>query len=120
MSQEILYVLLLEEDKYYVGKTNDIVRRFSEHKLGTERCSEWTKKYKPISIIHLEYLSSSLDEDNKTEELMLEKGMDNVRGGSYSQMKFSDNIIHSLERKFRHSRGECLNCGEKGHFINNV
>ena len=40
-----IYCLRLEENKYYVGKTNHIEFRLENH-IG----SEWTKKYKPISV----------------------------------------------------------------------
>lgn len=44
-----LYVLQLENGKYYVGKTNDITRRYNEHKEG--KGCEWTKIH--LSLIHI-------------------------------------------------------------------
>ena len=45
-----VYVLQLEFYKCYVGITNNMSRRYKEHKSG--RGSEFTKTYKPLSIIH--------------------------------------------------------------------
>ncbi|MCA9351060.1 GIY-YIG nuclease family protein, partial [Candidatus Saccharibacteria bacterium] len=50
--QWYLYVLKLEKDKYYVGITSQTVKkRFNEHKTGI-RAANWTKKYKPVEIVH--------------------------------------------------------------------
>ena len=43
-----LYVLELEDDKFYVGKTNFIGSRFETHKRG-DGCP-WTRDYPPIRI----------------------------------------------------------------------
>lgn len=45
-----IYILKLNDNKYYIGKTNRIViDRYQEHLEGIG--SFWTKKYKPLSII---------------------------------------------------------------------
>ena len=52
MASLIIYALLLESNKYYIGKTNEtkgVNLRFQEHLSGIG--SEWTKIYTPISII---------------------------------------------------------------------
>ena len=46
-----IYILKLNNNKYYVGKTNRTVNdRYQEHLDGNG--SIWTKKYKPQSIIN--------------------------------------------------------------------
>ena len=45
-----IYILKLQSNKYYIGKTNNPNFRLEEH--GSGKGSTWTKKYKPkISII---------------------------------------------------------------------
>jgi predicted GIY-YIG superfamily endonuclease len=45
-----IYILKLNDNKYYVGKTNKIVNeRYQEHIDGVG--SFWTKKYKPLYLI---------------------------------------------------------------------
>ena len=41
-----VYTLKLANDKYYVGKSRNIVARMKRHFSGNG--SEWTKKHKPI------------------------------------------------------------------------
>jgi len=60
----IIYALELESCKFYVGKTHKSegsVFRFTQHKLGNG--AEWTKKYKPISIIEEYEHHCTLEED---------------------------------------------------------
>ena len=45
----IIYVLRLEENKYYVGRTNSLIDRIEAHVMG--RGSEWTRQYKPKKLI---------------------------------------------------------------------
>lgn len=45
-----IYILKLNDNKYYIGKTNRTVKnRYQEHLEGIG--SFWTKKYKPLSVV---------------------------------------------------------------------
>lgn len=85
-----LYVLKLEQGKYYVGITSQTPeKRFQEHLHG--RKTYWTEKYSPIKIMQTVDLGE-LDEDsakayeNKvTRKYMKAKGINNVRGGNLTQ-----------------------------------
>ena len=46
-----IYILQLEQNKYYVGKTGNPQFRLNNHITGSG--SAWTKKYKPIKLIKL-------------------------------------------------------------------
>jgi predicted GIY-YIG superfamily endonuclease len=82
-----LYVLLLEQDKFYVGITARSPEiRFNDHKKGF-MAAKWTKKYSPIKIIDRKDLGKMTELEAKTYEnqvvrkYMEEKGHNNVRGG---------------------------------------
>jgi predicted GIY-YIG superfamily endonuclease len=111
-----IYVLKLENDKYYVGKTHrgsDI--RFQEHISG--KGSEWTKLYKPISILETTEHDSAFEEDVFTKKYMMKYGIENVRGGSYTNIVLDDWQIKSLEHEFKSVTDCCFKCGKKGHFV---
>jgi cellular nucleic acid-binding protein len=116
-STETLYVLQLEQDKYYVGKTKrDIKIRINEHK-GEEGC-EWTRKHKFVSMIESKISSNIFDEDTLTKQYMLKYGIENVRGGSYSTIELSEEEIFFLQREINHALNLCLHCGKEGHYAN--
>ena len=83
----LLYVLRLEDGKFYVGITSKTPEvRMREHQNGV-RAAYWTVKHKPIEIIYIEDLgqiekSKAEKRENKmTRALMKQRGMNNVRGG---------------------------------------
>lgn len=111
-----IYVLELEQGKYYVGKTNNnrpVDERFEEHK---QRGSSWTKMYKPIKTIQEIANADNHDEDKYTKIYMEKYGIDNVRGGSYTQLILSESQIEAIEREFRTSQDKCYRCGHADHF----
>ena len=109
----ILYVLLLEQQKYYIGITKNIVKRFQEHLSG--RGADYTKKYKPISIIELQDKTEDFQENTVVKIYMLKYGINNVRGGSYSQLQFDDALFDILTKELNHENNTCLYCGKSGH-----
>lgn len=114
-----IYALQLENNKYYIGKTYRNIGasiRFEEHK--TERGSEWTKLYKPISIIEEYQHNSTFEEDNLTKKYMMKYGIENVRGGSYTKIVLDDWLVKSLEHEFKSVTDACYKCGKKNHFAN--
>ena len=112
-----IYALKLESEKYYIGKTHRGVNadiRFQEHKSGNG--SEWTKLYKPISIVETYEHDSAFEEDVFTKKYMLKYGIDNVRGGSYTKIVLDEWQIKSLEHEFKSVTDSCFKCGITGHF----
>jgi len=110
-----IYILKLREGKYYIGKTNNVEKRFNEHIAGNG--SGWTKKYKPISLIKSVISTSYFDEDKYVKEYMAKYGIENVRGGTYSNINLDANCISLLEKEIWHSKNLCTRCGRDTHFI---
>ena len=84
-----LYVLLLNEGKYYIGKTskNDPYDRIDEH-LHKFYSAQWVKKYgfldvkEVIDLGQVSYQESENLELERTLQYMKKYGYNNVRGGS--------------------------------------
>jgi hypothetical protein len=112
-----IYILKLKNNKYYIGKTSNPDFRLEEHKSGEG--SLWTKKYKPIKVMELIKNCDSYDEDKYTLRYMELMGIDNVRGGSFCQLKLTNENRKTIERMINGSTDKCYKCGEKGHFANN-
>ena len=72
-----IYILLLESNKYYIGKTKKPKFRIDKHfKSNT---TAWTNKYKPVKLIEIIPLEDSFDEDKYTLKYMKKYGIKNVR-----------------------------------------
>ena len=98
-----IYVLYLENEKYYVGITKDLPNRFAEHKL--RMGAAWTTKNKVIGIVYTKDLRTAnkadaeKKENDLTKELMKCFGIDDVRGGDFCRV--SDALTRkSLGKKF--------------------
>ena len=61
--------------------------------------------------------TSYFDEDKYVKEYMAKYGIENVRGGTYSNIVLDDNSILVLEKEIRHSKNLCTRCGRNTHFI---
>mmetsp|Transcript_2578 Transcript_2578/g.4829 ORF Transcript_2578/g.4829 Transcript_2578/m.4829 type:complete len:476 (+) Transcript_2578:125-1552(+) len=88
--QYSIYVLQCQNDKYYVGCTNNLHRRIKEH-LSSRGGSSWTRAHKPLKLVKVynripqEYYLGK--EAQVTAELMLTHGINNVRGAMFSEMR---------------------------------
>lgn len=90
-----IYVILCEDDKYYVGKTSrPLQSRIKEHFENTG--SEWTKMYKPVKVVEVIPDADDYDEDKYTKIYMKKYGIDNVRGGAYTRIVLPEYIEDEL------------------------
>lgn len=109
-----IYILQLEEGKYYVGKSNNPEVRIEDH--FSENGAEWTKKYKPLSVVKVIPDCDDYDEDKYTVQSMGDYGIDNVRGGSFCQTDLTDQNWSTLVHMIHRATNRCYNCGG-GHYI---
>lgn len=114
VKMESLYVLQLEDNKWYVGKTSDVAVRIKQHEMG--KGSAWTKSYRPVKVAETRRLKDQYDENNTTKEYMKKYGIDNVRGGSYTQVVLPDDVEKVLKLELRGDSDTCFKCNLKGHF----
>lgn len=89
-TQWSLYVLELENDKWYVGISSDLTKRLDQHRFG--KGAKWTQLYKPIRVAYTEdlgmidYSVAAATETMRTKQAMRKYGTENVRGGSFCQI----------------------------------
>lgn len=111
-----VYVLRLFGDKYYVGKTISPNIRLKNHFNG--KGSNWTKKYKPIEVLELVPQSDKFHEEFKTIDYMDKFGVENVRGGSFSEIILSSDNINTINKMINTANDRCFLCGSCNHYSN--
>ena len=110
-----IYILLLEQNKYYVGKTDNPRFRIKSH--FKENGSAWTKKYSPLKLLELIPNCDNFDEDKYTKIYMNKYGINNVRGGSFCQIELDKRTYEILQKMIFSATDKCYLCGKEGHFI---
>lgn len=112
-----VYILKLTGGKYYIGKTVNVDDRYAEHCAGIG--SAWTTLYRPLGIEKIIKNADSFDEDKWTKRYMAEKGIEHVRGGSYSAIILDEIQIEALKRELQGASDKCFKCGSNTHFASN-
>jgi hypothetical protein len=111
-----IYILKLEQNKYYIGKTNNPQFRLENHCNGNG--SAWTQKYKPLKVIKLIPNCNDYDEDKYTRQYMDKYGTANVRGGAFTKVNLDKSTLDFLQHMSNSTNNKCFTCGESGHFAN--
>ena len=109
-----IYILQLEQGKYYIGKTSNPVLRIDQHFQSGGAI--WTKKYKPLNVLEIIPDCDDYDEDKYTRRYMDKYGIDNVRGGSFCEVILDESTIKLLEKMSKTTQNRCFTCGIIGHF----
>ena len=97
MAEKTGYVLQLENNKYYVGTTNNLNQRLNDHFTGNG--AEWTKQNKPVKVVKTFNANNYDSEKDTTLRYMSRSGVDNVRGSGYSQRYMSNSYKNSVKEE---------------------
>jgi hypothetical protein len=130
----MIYVLLLQENKIYVGFTERPVdERFIEH--FNYSGSRWTTVYRPLQVLQIE--QGGLEEENEMTLRMMDRyGWWNVRGGNWCRVEMNScpaallewqrlRVPALVENQHRNNSSRttatrgCGRCGRDSHSINN-
>jgi len=76
----LVYVLELEDDCWYIGKTHHLNVRLAQHWQGTG--AKWTRIHKPL---RLSRVSMTETEQKVALDYIALYGKENVRGGSWTR-----------------------------------
>lgn len=92
----VIYILHLEQNKYYVGQTNNLKRRLDLHRLGYGIA--WLKKHRMINCMKTFNQNELYNDETITKMMMHEYGIDNVRGGPYKESTLSPETVCEIKR----------------------
>ena len=113
--RKFIYVIKQEGERYYIGVTNNIKKRYNEHITGNG--SIWTKTYKPVSLEKCEIKKYKYEEDLTTLEYMNKYGIEKVRGGSFCQLILPNVEKNVIEKILKHEENKCFKCNKTGHYV---
>jgi len=116
-----IYILELEQGKYYVGKTDHTFQRFNQHNTGSG--AKWTQKYPVVDLYDFHRNMRNHDENRITLQMMRKFGAENVRGGSWTKVDMTPSHLRNLNIKAKKGRydksmpkrRECNRCGRHSH-----
>ena len=111
----ILYVLELENNKYYIGKTYAELFVNNITNITTIPLHKWCDIHKPIKIIESMPQTDIFDITRMVLKYMAKYGIDNVRGGCFSDviLPYSDYIV--LHKMIREHSETCIYCNLSTH-----
>ena len=112
---KFIYVLQLENGNFYVGATNTPLRRIKTHFEG--KGPQWTQVNKPIDIYEVKTNCDNYSEQNTTLDYMKIYGVENVRGGQYTNCQLKKYELQHVNKSINSTDDKCYKCREKGHYI---
>jgi predicted GIY-YIG superfamily endonuclease len=109
-----IYIIQLEDNKYYIGKSTNVDFRLETH--FNSHGSAWTTKYKPVKVIEIINNCDDFDEDKYTLKYMAQYGIDNVRGGTFCQIILETENENTIKKMINSATDKCYTCYKQGHF----
>lgn len=109
-----VYTLLLENNKYYIGFSNNFIQRIYQHfnNIG----ASWTQLHPVKKILRVQY-GTKLDEVHITQKMMRKHGIENVRGGPWCAIELYEDPFSYRSQLYRdHVNDRCYKCARRGHF----
>lgn len=115
-----IYVLELEYNKYYIGKTSYEITASTGlenimQNLHIKSANTWYDIYKPIKLIEYVQESTQVGMIQYIISYMAKYGIDNVRGGCFSEITLSYTDYIVLSKMIRETYNHCLYCNSEQH-----
>jgi hypothetical protein len=108
-----IYILRLQQGKYWVGYTTEPICSIKTFR----DLNDWVVTYKPKSIYKI-IPAKAYRLDYEVKELMADAGIDNVRGGSWSDLVLPATVIRSLTTEIIGNPDKiCFMCQKQGHYV---
>lgn len=106
ITKNYIYVLKLIDERYYVGRTGNILRRVKQHFSGYG--SKYTKKYKPLKVIEVEEELTNDDERKMTFKYVDKYGWEKVRGSYWCSLEIKRKLSLKSYEKMKIQRDKEL------------
>ena len=108
-----IYILELQNNKYYIGITENPRFTLSDYK--NLNGYKWTYENIPLKLNKLIPYCNKYDLDKYVLINMQKYGINNVRGGSFSEYSFDYNTTQFIRNMICNTNNLCNNCGNPNH-----
>lgn len=96
ITKNYIYVLKLIDERYYVGRTGNILRRIKQHFSGYG--AKYTKEFKPLKVIEVKEEFTNDDERKMTFKYVDKYGWEKVRGSYWCSIEIKRKLnLNSYE-----------------------
>ena len=121
MNSGVYVVQLNNKDKYYIGKSGNIISRIENHKSGGDKCAKFVQVNGGIYTVRepLTPRDNNLSNWEKDETIMrmIKHGFNNVRGWEFTNTSNLTNQECDMIKMSIFGLGDrCRKCGNSGHF----
>jgi hypothetical protein len=94
----LLFVIKCQKEKYYLGLSKNFVSIFFKH-LENHDSIPWMNMYKPMQLVHIDHFFNLKMLNNCVIYYMYIYGIENVRGGIYSNIILNLNQYNEITKK---------------------
>lgn len=106
-----VYVIKCDDGSFYIGQTDNLLRRWEEHKNGKV---EWTNKHKPAEVIHYEEFRT------REEAVKREQNLKTSFGRKWLKRKYEKNELKKWDESAARQAGGPKEKGGKRYCINSI
>lgn len=102
------FLMELEHGKYFAGASQDPLKTLEEHREGLGGVP-WTQIHRPVRLREVVAVARPSELDTQVRAWMMNYGVENVRGGSWSEVRLRDADRQAIREGVARQRG-CLVC----------
>lgn len=109
-----IYLLKLQNNKYFVGNTNCLKKSYDKYFIKKKYDIEWLKVNKPIKMEKMYHIGNI---NKYTLKYMSKYSIQDVRGGKYSDLIIEKKELEQLKKKLNpitlknNYNIHCIDCG---------
>ena len=104
MSYTSFFLIELEHGKFFAGESIDPWKTLEEHREGISGVT-WTQIHRPVLLREIVSVALKKDLNEYVRQAMLQYGVDNVRGGDWSETRLTDKDRQRLSKELPQQRG---------------
>lgn len=100
-----LFLIELEHGKYFAGASPDPIKALEAYREGLGEIPSWLSIHRPLRLREVVAVAQSEELDAHVQEWMARYGVENVRGGSWTDVRLRDTDRQRIREGVVQKRG---------------